>query len=40
MAFFDKKNADVDVWLPIVFGPILSFATFMAMWRLDPMSLT
>lgn len=40
MAFFDRKNANVDVWLPILGGPILSFAAFVAMWRLDPMSLS
>jgi hypothetical protein len=40
MTFFDRKNANVDVWLPIIGGPILSFVAFVAMWRLDPMSLS
>lgn len=40
MAFFDKKNAVVDIWLPIFGGPVFSFATFIVMWRLDPMSLS
>lgn len=40
MAFFDRDNAFVDVWLPIIGGPILSFVAFIAMWRFDPMSLS
>lgn len=39
MKFFDRNNALVDVWLPILGGPILSFIAFVAMWRFDPMSL-
>lgn len=39
MAFFDRKNAIVDILLPIIFGPIFSFVTFVAMWRINPLRL-
>lgn len=40
MQFFDRKNTAVDVWLPIIGGPILSLVLFLGIWWLDPFSLS
>lgn len=37
MKFFDKKNASVNMWLPIIGGPILSLVVFLASWWFDPL---
>jgi hypothetical protein len=36
MIFFDKKNATVDIWLPIIGGPILGLGSFVGAWMFDP----
>lgn len=37
--FFDKKNAGISIWLPIVTGPLISLLSFYFMYKLDPLKL-